>query len=362
MEKYSYPYSQAVSSISDINTKLLKYNRNKSAKRLTNISHHHLNIASINSLKNDLSPKASNYTLKKRQNDLNNSPMSIKTTKTNFQTKTNINFFPDRYSTYYDNNNLDTYNDNLNTSIHTAYEARKRMNKSSKNFNPLSKVGFSNNNRNSYLNRNNLVTDVPEEYDRTYYLNRTTKGKHYTTTKSTETRNRYHIDKNRSSVYDNNCYTSHHNSNNIQNIIAVKDNLINALKKKNNELSKKLYEKERQLNSLCGKNNISINTDNLTDNSTSIESENAYLLKNKIQELNEQNLKLNKKLKSMMNNNNHLQMQKIMKENIYLKNEYKKIKIKLNEMEKNNVVSKEANFNDTNKNSLFEQKYMLLKK
>lgn len=116
------------------------------------------------------------------------------------------------------------------------------------------------------------------------------------------------------------------------------------------------------MNSLCGKNNINTYPDNLTDNSTSIESENAYLLKNKIQELTDQNLKLNKKLKLMMNNNNHLQMQKIMKENIYFKNEYKKLKVKLNEMEKNNAISNEANFNDTNKNSLFEQKYMLIKR
>lgn len=354
MEKYSYPYSQAANSINDINTKLLKYNRNKSAKRINNISHHHQIFTNINSLKNDLSPKASNYSLKKRQNALNNSPMSTKTTKTNIQMNRNINLFPDRYNTYYDNNNLDSYRDSLNTSIYTNYEARKRMNKSSKNF------YLANNNKNNYLNKNNLVNDLSEEYDKTYYLNRTAKSKHYTCTKSTETRNRYNINKNKVNAFDNNCYTSHHNSQNIQRIIAVKDNLIAALKKKNNELTKKLYEKERQLNSLSGKNNIY--ADNLTDNSTSIESENAYILKNKIQELNEQNLKLNKKLKLMMNNNNHLQMQKIMKENIYFKNEYKKLKVKLSEMEKNNVVPSETNFNETNKNSLFEQKYMLLKK
>jgi hypothetical protein len=226
MEKYSYPFSQAASSISDINTKLLKYNRNKSAKRINNMSHHNQNFTNINSLKNDLSPKASNYTLKKRQNDLNNSPMSIKTTKTNFQMNTNIKLFPERHNTYYDNN-LDSYKDNLNTSIYTNYDARKRMNKSSKNFNPLG-----NYNRNKYLNKNHLVNDAPDEYDKTYYLNRTTKGKHYTITKSTETRHRYTINKNNINNYDNNCYTSHHNSQNIQNIIAVKDNLINALKKK----------------------------------------------------------------------------------------------------------------------------------
>ena len=247
MEKYSYPYSQTGSSITDINTKLL---RNKSAKRINNISHYHQNFTNINLLKNDLSPKASNYSLKKRQNDLNNSPMSTKTTKTNIQMNRNIKLFPESNNTYYDNN-LDSYKDNLNTSIYTNYNVRKRMNKSSKNFYPLS-----NYNKNNYLNKKNLVTDAPEEYDKNYYLSRRTKGKHYTITKSTETRNRYTINKNKLTTYDNNCYTSHHNSQNIQNIIAVKDNLINALKKKNNELTKKLYEKEKQLNSLCGKNNI----------------------------------------------------------------------------------------------------------
>jgi hypothetical protein len=77
-------------------------------------------------------------------------------------------------------------------------------------------------------------------------------------------------------------------------------------------------------------------------NSNLMEEENINFLNQKIQELNDQNLKLNKKIKLVLNNSNYLQMQKIMKENIYFKNEIKTLIKRLNKVmnEKNEIESK----------------------
>ena len=357
MDKY-YQNSPAFSNlnkISNISFKLKKYNEGKRIKRNSKFNkeiEHNKNVSNLYAYDIDLSPKVSKYNMKKRHNLLSNSPLSSKTTKTNVLMRRNIKLYPENKNNTLYTHNLDTlnsYKDKLNSSLN-ASQSRIRMNKSSKNFYPVSKNDIINHNRNitkindinslnskynNHLKRNNLLIDSFEGFDNSYNRNLTLKNKHFGNTKSTEATNRHLVNNsninrlNMNNYIINNkiddIYLNHYNSEHFKNMI-YKDNLpelINGLIERNNELEKKLSEA-------------------LNYNTNLMEEKNINFLKQKIQELNAQNLNLNKKIKLVINNTNYLQIQKIMKENIYFKNESKALIKRLNEVmnEKNEIESK----------------------
>jgi hypothetical protein len=354
MDKY-YQNSQAFSNLNktnNINSKLMKYNEGKRIKRnieLNNKIEHNKNLSNLYTYEINLSPKISKYSMEKKHTLLNNSPLSSKTTKTNILMRRNIKLLPENNNNTLNTHNLDTlnsYKDKLNSSLH-ASQSRIRMNKSSKNFYPVSKIDIINRNRNgpkineinslnskynNHSKRNNLLIDSFEGFDKTYNKNRQLKTKHFINTKSTEAKNRHIVNNSNINrlnmnnyIINNNIddnYLNHYNSRQFKNMI-YKDNLaglLNGLIERNNDLEKKLSEA-------------------LEVNSNIMEEENINFLNQKIQELNDQNLKLNKKIKLVLNNSNYLQMQKIMKENIYFKNENKKLIININKVtnEKNEI-------------------------
>ena len=357
MDKY-YQNPQVFSNLNKINnisSKLMKYNEDKRIKRDSKFSNkieHNQNLSNLYTYEINLSPKASKYGMKKRHTLLSNSPLSSKTTKTNILMRRNIKLFPENYNNTLYSNNLDTlnsYKDKLNSSLYVS-QPKVRMNKSSKNFYPVSKIDIMNLNRNgtkindinslnskynNHLKRNNLLIDSFEGFDRSYNKNRTFKNKHFINTKSNETK-RMHIVNNsninrlnmNNYIINNNIddnYLNHYNSEYFKNKNSKDDltGLINGLIERNNDLEKKLSEA-------------------LDANTNLMEKENTNFLKQKIQELNAQNLKLNKKIKLVISNSNYLKMQNIMKENIYFKNETKTLIKRLNQVmkEKNEIESK----------------------
>jgi len=357
MDKY-YQNSQAFSNLSKLNnitSKLLKYsegNRIKRNSEFNNKKYHNINLSNLNDYENNLSPKVSKFNMKKRHTLLSNSPLSSKTTKTNVLMRRNINLYPENKNNTLYTHNLDTlnsYKDKLNSSLYGS-RSRIRMNKSSKNFYPVSKIDTINRNSNitkindinslnskynNHMKRNNLLIDSFEGFDNSYKKNRSLTKKHFANTKSNEARNRHIVNNSNINrlnmnnyIINNNIddnYLNHHNSEHFKNMI-YNDNLaelISGLIERNNELEKKLSEA------------LDVNT-NL------MEEKNTNFLKQKIQDLNDQNLKLNKKIKLVINNTNYLQMQKIMKENIYFRNETKSLIKRLNKVmnEKNEIESK----------------------
>ena len=181
----------------------------------------------------------------------------------------NIKLYPENKNNTLYTHNLDTlnsYKDKLNSSLN-ASQSRIRMNKSSKNFYPVSKNDIINHNRNitkindinslnskynNHLKRNNLLIDSFEGFDNSYNRNLTLKNKHFGNTKSTEATNRHLVNNsninrlNMNNYIINNkiddIYLNHYNSEYFKNMI-YKDNLpelINGLIERNNELEKKI--------------------------------------------------------------------------------------------------------------------------
>ena len=158
MDKY-YQNSQAFSNLNKINnisSKLMKYNEGKRIKRTSEFNNkieHHKNLSNLYTYEINLSPKISKYSMKKRHTLLSNSPLSSKTTKTNILMRRNMKLFPENNNNTLYTHNLDTlnsYKDKLNNSLYGS-QSRIRMNKSSKNFYPVSKIDTINYNRNQKL-------------------------------------------------------------------------------------------------------------------------------------------------------------------------------------------------------------------
>ena len=213
MDKY-YKNSQAflnLNKINNISSKLMKYNEGKRIKRSSEFNNkieHNKNISNLYTYEINLSPKISKYSMKKRHTLHSNSPLSSKTTKTNILMRRNINLFPENNNNTLYTHNLDTlnsYKDKLNNSLYGS-QSRIRMNKSSKNFYPVSKIDIMNCNRNgtkindinslnskykNHLKRNNLLIDSFERFDNTYNKNRQLKNNYFNNTKSTEAKNRH---------------------------------------------------------------------------------------------------------------------------------------------------------------------------
>lgn len=372
MEKYSYTYAQRFSNPNNINAKLMKYNRNKSVTRKQDGS-----LYNLNSYKLESTPKAIKQNIKKKYNIINNSPISTKTTNPTNQNFRNLKIFNEN-SSFYNRDKLATLNshqDNLNNSLYTSHS---RMNKSSKNFYPSSKIGYINlNNRKrindvksmnsniKYLNNNLLNNSLDDDLDSLNYKNirnnnyikMTNNNIRHLNQKSNENINKY-INNNKINNSNNNYSNLTQNTTYIKNVLSVKDNLINQLKKRNIYLNKLLQEKEKQIISFYDDNNNIYSDSNLNDNIASInlkltklhnefdtfkKEENIPFLKNKNQELLEENIKLNKKIQYLINNGNN-NNNNYNKDNPYLKKK---------EIEKPRPVITQPNILNINKKKKF---------
>ena len=146
MEKYAYPKSKAFFHSNSIKSKMLRYNRNNSS--LLNLE------KGTNIFKNSYisSPESLKQSIDKRYN-INNSPISTKTVNLNNNNNNlKLKIFHENHINLHKKNisSLNPLKDKVNNSIYTT---NSRMNKSTKNFYPSTKIDYINNVKNININR-----------------------------------------------------------------------------------------------------------------------------------------------------------------------------------------------------------------
>ena len=350
-----YNNSPQMFSPNNNNSKYVKYFKNKNSysnkEILINNKINNLNnkkVSNLNSYKIGSPPQTLKHSVEYKYNILNNSPISSKTTNINNQYERNLKLLRHNHDSFTNKNKLSTIISNKDKLNNSLYTTNSRMNKSTKNFYHSGKFDIMNNNKMSdkyNINKKNILNDSFENnFNSSNYKNITiknvfnnpsiNKNNHYIkmtnnnirniNTKSNDNFINTNINNinsinNINKINRNNTNYTNLNSKYINNMLSVKDYVINQQKNKIIDLNKKLYENEEQMNSVFNDNNNINKNNNINDNIASInfklnklndnlkKVENIPLLEYKNQELIDENLRLNKKITNLLNDKNNIQ-------------------------------------------------------